>query len=348
MNKREFGILPNGRKAYLFDFENEQGLKMTVSNLGATLINLWVPDKNNQLQDVVLGYDQLQQYLNNTKTFFGASILRNANRVAGASFELAGQVYQLNQNEGENNLHSGPAGFQLRLWDVQEIDEKANRITFRLMSPAGDQGFPGALDCQTTYQLKSDGTVSIAYSGLSDATTIFNPTNHSYFNLNGHASGTIVNHSLQMKAAKYTPVKDRHSIPTGDYVSVTDTPFDFTKAKTIATDIEAADEQLHFTGGYDHNFVLAKPIGAFEKIGRLVGDISGISMEVATNLPGIQFYSGNFVENELGKAGVRYQARAGLCLETQYFPNAINETHFDSPVLRAGEQARYQTDFKFS
>ncbi|EOH97673.1 aldose epimerase family protein [Enterococcus pallens] len=347
MEKRFFGSLPNGETAYLFDFENTSGMKMTVSNLGATLINLWVPDKQGHLRDVVLGYDNSEQYLNNTKTFFGATIGRNANRIANSAFDLAGERHQLAKNEGENNLHSGPNGFQLRLWQVKTIDEAANKIIFELNSPAGDQGFPGTLICSVAYQLKVDNSLSITFSGEADETTVFNPTNHSYFNLNGHDSGSILNHELQLNAKEYTPVLNSDSIPTGEIVTVKDTPFDFTQKKKIGAEIDAACQQLEFTGGYDHNFVLDKPAETLGEAGILTGDSSGISMAVSTDLPGIQFYSGNFVDNERGKQNVYYQSRSGVCLETQYFPNAVKEPNFAAPILPADTPISYQTSFRF-
>lgn len=346
MKKIKFGTTAEGEALYLFQFENLQGLKMSVSNLGAVLTHLWVPDKNSQPTDVVLGYDRYEQYQTNTQTFFGAVVGRNANRIANASFGLAGSSYQLNQNEGANNLHSGPEGFQLRVWEVKNIDEEENCITFELLSPAGDQGFPGELICQVTYQLKGEQLV-VSMTGKSDAQTVFNPTNHSYFNLNGHDKGHIMNHHLQVAAQQYTPVQDEGSIPTGELAAVTGTPFDFTQLKRIGEEIDAPHPQLQFTKGYDHNFVLDKALGEFGQAAVLTGDLSGIQLAVSTNLPGIQIYTGNFLNNEKGKQNFYYQRRAGICLETQYFPNAINEPEFASPILPAGEARNYQTIFAF-
>ncbi|GCF92653.1 aldose 1-epimerase [Enterococcus florum] len=347
MKKIEFGTTTEGEALYLFQFENQQGLKMSVSNLGAVLTHLWVPDQNNQLIDVVLGYDHYEQYQTNTHTFFGAVIGRNANRIANASFELAGSKYFLAKNEGENNLHSGPDGFQLRVWKVKELNEDQNRITFELRSPEGDQGFPGELICRVTYQLKGQQLL-VSMTGKSDRQTVFNPTHHSYFNLNGHDKGHIMNHFLQVNAKQYTPVADEASIPTGEKAKVEGTPFDFRQLKRIGEEIDANDLQLQFVKGYDHNFVLDKALGELELAAVLIGDLSGIKLEVATTLPGIQVYTGNFVNNERGKQHFFYQRRAGICLETQFFPNAINEPQFDSPILPAGEAKEYTTIFTFA
>lgn len=347
MKKREFGRLDSGQIVYLFDIENNNGMKMTITNLGATLVNLWVPDKDGELRDVVLGYDKLDSYVENIRTYFGATIGRNANRIAEGFCIINNVEYPLYKNEGEKNHHSGPNGFQLRVWDMIEIDEVCNKITFQLISPDGDQGFPGKLYCKVSYELTNEGEIKITFVGNVDKDTIFNPTNHTYFNLNGHHAGSILHHTLNIQASMYTPVKE-DLIPTGEFESVKNTPFDFLEDKELGLEIDIDNKQLKITNGYDHNFVLDKSKNELSYIGTLKGDKSKIKMDVSTNLPGVHLYTGNFLDNELGKEGCYYQKGDGVCLETQYFPNAINQNNFDSPILKGGESREYITVFSFS
>lgn len=343
MKKELFGLAKDGQEIYLYTFENLQGMKMTVSNIGAELINLWVPDKEGVLRDVVLGFDSVAGYEGNDDSYLGATVGRSANRLANARFELSGKTYTLATNDGENNLHSGPNGYQIRIWEEKEIDLENNKITFSLISPDGDQGYPGELKLSVTYQL-TENAVSIRYQGISDQETLFNPTNHSYFNLNGHQSGSILNHQLKLAASHFTPMKDSHSIPTGEIQSVEGTPMDFREGKLIGTEIETDYDQLLYASGYDHNFVLDNPADFAE----LIGDESKIVMKAATNLPGVQFYSGNYLNEASGKAGMNYEKRAGLCLETQYFPNAVNEPNFKTPLLEKDQLIEYWTTYSFS
>lgn len=344
MRKENFGKNTKGQEVFLYTFENEQKMKMTVSNIGAVLTNLWIPDKDGNLRDVVLGYDTVTDYENNGDTHFGATIGRNANRVENARFRLHDKIYRLAKNDGENNLHSGPNGYELRVWAVKKIDEKNNSITFSLISPDKDQGYPGELYLDVTYQLQEIG-IKITYSGISNTDTIFNPTNHSYFNLNGHQSGNILNHKLQLNASRYTPIKDEHSIPTGKIVPVEGTPLDFKNKKRIGLDIQEKYPQLKFGQGYDHNFVIEQTT---DVAAHLEGDQSGILMDVFTNLPGIQFYTSNFLENVQGKEKTIYSRQSGVCLETQFFPNAINEPNFEAPMLKKDEENTYKTVYQFS
>lgn len=344
MKQITFGKTTEGCQVFLYTFENEQKMKMTVSNIGAVLTNLWIPDKDGILRDVVLGFDAVEDYENNGDTHFGATIGRNANRIENAKLELHNKEYKLAKNDGGNNLHSGPNGYELRVWNVKNIDEANHSITFSLNSPDGDQGYPGKLHLEVTYQLQENG-IAITYDGITDQDTIFNPTNHSYFNLNGHQSGNILDHILQLNASEYTPVRNEQSIPTGEILSVEDTPLDFRNKKRIGTDIEADDCQLKFAQGYDHNFVIDKED---ELAASLEGNLTGILMNVWTNLPGIQFYTGNFLEKAPGKEGTIYPTRSGLCLETQFYPNAVNEPAFETPILRKNERKTYKTVYSFS
>lgn len=345
MEQKEWAELGDGRKAYRYTFENKNGMRMCVSNFGALLLNVVVRDKDHAKRDVVLGYDTFEEYQRNTNTYFGAIVGRSANRTEGAAFRLKGKTFHMQANEGKNNLHSGPEGYQIRLWETEKLEE--NSVTFLLKSPDQDQGFPGNLTVKVTYSLSDENEVIIKYEGISDADTPFNLTNHSYFNLGGQDGGDVLSHQLMLCSKFYTPVRDSASIPTGEILRVKNTPMDFTKPKAIGRDIEADFEQLRFTGGYDHNFVLDKPKGEMGKFAEAYCPETGIKMTAYTDLPGVQFYAGNFLEGEKGKGGMVYGKRNGFCLETQYFPNAVNEPAFASGILRAGEKKCSQTSYRF-
>lgn len=346
MKKQLFGKMADGKKVYLYTLENSN-IKAIVSNLGATLVNLWVRDKAGEWLDIVLGYDKVEQYLTNTKTYFGGTVGRNANRLENATIMIDGTEYRLPTNEGVNNLHSGPNGFQIRLWDVVQPDEEVDRITFDLLSPDKDQGFPGELRMSVIYELTATG-LSIIFKGKSDQKTIFNPTNHSYFNLNGQGQGTVLKHNLFLAANSFTPVKDSRGIPTGEECLVAGTPMDFRRKIAIGQRINDSFEQLRLTGGYDHNFILNKGDKGVETFAKVEGDKSGIVMEVGTDLPCVQFYSGNFLQNEVGKNQVLYNEQAGFCLETQYTPNGINHEVAKVPLIHPNQEMIYTTVYNFS
>lgn len=343
MNKREFGINQRGEAATLFTFENKNGMVMEVSDFGATLVRVLVPTAAGKV-DVVLGYDDPAGYEGPSGTFFGATVGRNANRICNGSFALNGVRYQLDKNDnGKNNLHSGLDFQSFRVWKVKEIGN--NTITFSLHSPDGDQGYPGALDMDVTYTLTEDNAVKIDYLGIPQADTVVNYTNHSYFNLNGHNSGNILKHKVWMDADFYTPA-DATSIPTGEIAPVAGTPMDFRVPKEVGRDIEADFEPLKLGNGYDHNWCL-KTNGRFAKVAELVGDETGITMEVYTDLPGVQIYTANFLTQEQGKDGAVYGRRNGICFETQYYPDAVNHDNFPSSICRAGEIYRTSTAYQF-
>ncbi|MDH6365733.1 aldose 1-epimerase [Enterococcus sp. PF1-24] len=344
MKKELFGKLANDQEVHLYTIETDT-LKLTASDLGGLIVKLEVPDKNGVWRDVVLGFDTLNDYLEKNAPNFGANVGRNANRTANACFKIDDIEYQMPANEGINNLHSGPNTLQLRLWEM--INAEENKLVFALDSLDGDQGFPGNMRMSVAYVVE-DGGVTITYDGLSDKKTVFNMTNHSYFNLNGHDQGTILNHQLQMNANYYTPVIDSNSIPTGKLANVAETPMNFLTAKTIGAEIDADFEQLQMTGGYDHNFVLNKGKDQFAYFAKAVGDQSGIAMEVATDLPGVQLYTGNFLDGLVGKNQVAYQKRAAFCLETQYFPNSLNEENFEAPLIEAMTWGTHVTRYQFS
>lgn len=343
MKQRSFGKNSKGEAATLYTFENKNGVVMEVSDFGATLYSLLVPDKEGNLCDVVLGYDDPLGYEGPAGTFFGATVGRNANRICKGKYTLNGKEYQLDINNNGNNLHSGLDFYSFRIWNVKEMTE--NSITFSLHSPNGDQGYPGALDMNVTYTLTEDNAVQIDYYGVPDQDTIVNMTNHSYFNLNGHASGTVLDQEVWVDADSFTRA-DEASIPTGEIVPVEGTPMDFRVKKTVGRDIEESYEALVFGNGYDHNWCLNNN-GKFAKVAEMSSELTGITMEVYTDLPGVQVYTGNFIFNETGKGGVTYKRRQGLCFETQYYPDAINHDNFPSPVCKAGEVYQTRTTYKF-
>ncbi len=343
MKQRSFGKNSKGEAATLYTFENKNGVVMEVSDFGATLYSLLVPDKEGNLCDVVLGYDDPLGYEGPAGTFFGATVGRNANRICKGKYTLNGKEYQLDTNNNGNNLHSGLDFYSFRIWNVKETTE--NSITFSLHSPNGDQGYPGALNMDVTYTLTEDNAVQIDYYGVPDQDTIVNMTNHSYFNLNGHASGNVLDQEVWLDADSFTRA-DETSIPTGEIVPVEGTPMDFRVKKTVGRDIEESYEALVFGKGYDHNWCLNNQ-GKFAKVAEMSSELSGITMEVYTDLPGVQIYTGNFIFAEAGKGGVVYKQRQGMCFETQYYPDAINHDNFPSPVCKAGEVYQTRTTYKF-
>lgn len=337
MKTRAFG------EATLYTFENKSGMVMEVTDFGATLYSLLVPDKEGNLCDVVLGYDTPKEYMGESNTGFGATIGRNGNRIGKATFTLNGKTYQLEKNNNGNNLHSGLNYYHHRMWEVKEVTDSS--ITFSLHSPDGDQGFPGTFDVDVTYTLTDENELKIDYYGIPQEDTVVNMTNHTYFNLNGHASGDVLEQEVWMDADAFTAT-DEALIPTGEIVNVEGTPMDFRVKKAIGRDIDADYEALIFGGGYDHNWCLNNK-GKFAKVIEMSSALSGITMEVYTDLPGVQMYSGNFLEKEVGKQGIVYHKRAGICFETQYYPDAINHENFPSPVCKKGEEYKTTTIYKF-
>ncbi|MEG1848856.1 MAG: aldose epimerase family protein, partial [Lachnospiraceae bacterium] len=294
VEEKQVGKTNQGRDICLYTITNKKGIQVQVMNYGAILVRLLVPDQNGHVDDVVLGFDDAEDYFING-SFFGATIGPSANRIQDASFQIDGIRYQLNANEGNNNLHSHiDEGYHKQLWDTQIFED---HITFTLDSPDGAMGFPGNKHISVTYTLTEDGALQIHYHATSDKKTIFNMTNHSYFNLAGYQSPNICKDILWIKASHYTPVFS-DSIPTGEIASVLDTPMDFTTAKPIGRDIEADFEQLHLAGGYDHNWVIDDYNGQIQLIARLENPASGRIMETYTDLPGVQFYAGNMIDTQ--------------------------------------------------
>ena len=378
MKSIRFGKIKDGRTAGLYILESPDGMRAAVTDYGAALVSLAVPDRKGNIRDVVLGHDDASGY-ETGDGFIGASVGRFANRIAEARFELDGRVYELTANNGTNCLHGGRDFFHNRLWKVrigftsvrsddimaafatESIADKDpsrglrglhdNMITFCLDSPDGDQGFPGSMHIEVTYSLPGDGMLRIDYRAVSDADTPVSFTNHSYFNLNGHDSGTVTGHWAKINAEYYTPVDDR-LIPLEKPAPVEGTPFDFRSEKMIGRDINANDEQISFGGGYDHNFIIDKAgERKIKEAGVLYSDDSGICMTVLTDMPEMQFYTANNLYDEPGKDGAVYKRRGAVCFETQFRPDAINSSDpgvREGCILKAGEEFTSSTIYRFS
>lgn len=343
MQKRSFGMTKDGKEVFLFSMENKNGVKVEVTNFGANLVNVFVPGKDGKVEDVVLGFDNVTGYEVNP-SFFGAVIAPSANRIAGASFELNGETYLLKKNNGENNLHSDEElGSHKRVW---EFTENEDSVIFTLTNADGELGFPGNKEFKVTYSLDDENGLKIAYEASSDKDTIINPTNHSYFNLKGHKQGTIEDHKITLLASNYTPANEA-SIPYGDIVSVEGTPMDLREELVIGEKIDSDFDQLNFAVGYDHNWVTDGYNGEVRKIATVKAPDDIRVMEVYTDLPGVQFYAGNFIDPQSGKDGAAYGKRSGLCLETQCYPDSIHKANFPSVVYGPAKSYKSTTIYKF-
>ncbi len=343
MEKEFFGITKKGEEIYRYWLKNSKGMKAGVINYGAILVNLMVPDKNGKIDDVVLGYDKLEPYFEND-CFFGAVIGPNANRIGKAAFVLGGKKYQLDVNDGENNLHSHKElGYHKRVFHATEEE---GAVIFSLEDSDGSMGFPGNKKIRVAYTITEENELMIQYEVSSDKNTIVNMTNHTYFNLAGHNKGKIYDHILEIRASAYTPTVPG-SIPTGEIADVLGTPFDFLQGKRIGAEIEAEHEQLKMAGGYDHNWVIDHADGELREFAVVQEPVSGRCMKACTDLPGVQFYAGNFITAQEGKEGALYGPRSGFCLETQYFPDTANKPEF--PSAEFGPQRSYKstTVYKF-
>jgi len=337
VTKSVFGKSPEGKEISLYTLSNGKGMKAEVTNLGAILVRVLVPDAAGRVDDLVLGFDKGESYYGND-SFFGTVIGPCANRTGGAEYTLDGVTYQLDKNDGANNLHTHKQlGFHKRLWDA-EMGE--NSVTFSLEDEDGHLGFPGNKKVSVTYSLSAENELTLHYHAVSDKKTIINLTNHSYFNLDGHGAGSIEEHELWLGASHFTPVVPG-SIPTSEIRAVAGTPMDFTQPKKIGRDIREDYEQLLLTGGYDHNFVIDgwNDDSTLRHIATVKGPKSGRVMKAYTTLPGVQFYAGNFIDAQQGKDGVTYGKRSGFALETQYFPDTIHHENFPSYVF-GGENGR--------
>lgn len=341
-----FGQMPDGSPVSLYTLTNADGLVAKITNYGGIMTELHVPDRNGELGDILLGYDSLDGYLEVTP-YFGALIGRYGNRLGDAAFSLEGKTYQLAQNDGKNTLHGGVAGFDKVLWNAEPVEGKA-ALRLTRVSPDGEEGYPGNLSVAVVYELSDDNELIISYEATTDAPTVVNLTQHNYYNLRGQGRGTILDHELTIYADNYTPV-DSGLIPTGEIVPVEDTPFDFRKAKPIGSRIEVENVQLARGLGYDHNWVLNQETpGTMVKAARLYDPTSGREMEVWTTEPGLQFYSGNFLDGTItGKDDATYHLRYALCLETQHFPDSPNKPDWPSTRLNPGEVYHTQTIYRF-
>ena len=336
--KKPFGVLPTGEQTYVYTISCG-AMTAEISDYGATLVRLYVPDSKGQLADVVLGFDDCNGYRTST-TYFGATVGRNANRVGGAKFTMNGKEVKLSVNDNKNNLHSGPDSYAYRVWKVEK--HEASSIIFSLMSANGDQGFPGNAQLSVKYSLEAGGVLKLTYDAISDMDTVFNLTNHTYFNLAGHDKPELAMGQILSMPARFFNADDAESIPTGELRSVEGTPMDFRTPKPIGRDLTEDYDALHLQGGYDHNFEVFTDPGAI-----LTDPVSGRTMAVSTDCPGVQFYSGNFLVGETGKDGVSYCYRGGIALETQYYPDSVNHPEWPQPFYKAGQRYHSVTKYIF-
>lgn len=345
IRKRLFGATPTGKAVELYTLANDSGAECEIMTYGGILVSLRVPDRNGQSDDVVLGYDMLEGYLTNLP-YFGAIIGRYANRIARGTFVLNGREYTLARNNGEHHLHGGIVGLNKVVWDAREFaNDKEVGVVLHYLSRDEEEGYPGNLDVTVTYTLKQENTLQIDYLATTDKDTVVNLTNHAYFNLAG--ADTIENHELLLHADYFTPA-DSGLIPTGEIRRVTGTPLDFTQSTRIGARIDESDEQLLAAGGYDHNWIIRAGDEKLKLAARVYEPTTGRILEVSTTEPGIQLYTGNSLNGEIGKCQTVYQKRAGFCLETQHFPNSPNHPAFPSTALTPGEEYRQTTLYKFS
>ncbi len=351
IEKQKFGHTHDGQVVDLYTLINDRGSVVTITNYGGIIVSILVPDRQGVLADVVLGFDSFEGYLTE-HPYFGAIIGRYGNRIAGGTFTLQGTEYTLAKNDGDNHLHGGVTGFDKVVWNVEEIASAADeaRLTLRYLSSDGEEGYPGNLVVTVGYTFTNDNAVKIEYTATTDRATVLNLTNHSYFNLQGALSGnTVLEHEIMLLADQFTP-GGAGLIPTGELRPVQGTPLDFTKPTAIGARIQEHYDQLLAAGGYDQNWVLNKEqASALTLAAKVYEPLSGRVMEVQTTEPGIQFYTGNFLDGSIsGKGGVVYQKHAGLCLETQHFPNSPNQPEFPSTVLKPGEEYTQTTIYSFS
>ncbi len=347
VEKTLYGKLADGSEVYLFTLRNAAGAVVKIINYGATVTEILVPDKNGKFEDVVFGYDSLQGYVND-KSFFGVIVGRYGNRINKGQFELDKKKYQLTINDGENHLHGGEKGFFKALWDAVIVEDTAGpSVAMTYVSPDGEEGYPGTVTMKVTYTLTNDNGLRIVYEGTTDKPTILNPTHHSYFNLSGSFTTPILDHLLMIDADAITEI-DNRLIPTGKFLPVENTPFDFRTPKKIGERINDNHQQILYGKGYDHNWVLNNYTKEVRKVVEVYEEKSGRVLEVWTDQPGIQFYSGNFLNGMLRGKGVAYQHRTAFCLEPQCYPDSPNHPNFPSTVLRPGETYRQTTIYKFA
>ena len=347
ITKESFGNV-KGEEVFLYNLENRNGMKVSITNYGGIVTKIQVPDRDGSLGDVVLGFDSLKGYLDD-HPYFGAIIGRYGNRIDKGSFEINEESFQLPINNDPNSLHGGFQGFDKKVWQVKEhTKEEGGGIELSSISKDGEEGYPGKLNVTVEYALTNDNELLIDYRATTDKPTVINLTNHSYFNLKGAGNGNVLEHVLRIESDQFTPV-DETLIPTGAVENVKNTPFDFSTPKTIGERIDSENIQLQHGGGYDHNFVLRDSSSKLKSVAIVYEPSSGRQMEVLSTEPGVQFYTGNFLDGTLmGKGGKSYNKRYGFCLETQHFPDSPNQEKFPSTRLDPGEEYRSKTIYKFS
>ena len=346
-----FGAIGSGQKADLYTLTNRKGMVVSITNFGATIVSIKVPDRAGKVDDVTLGFDTPKEY-EDGKSYFGATVGRYGNRIANGEFVLDGKTYTLPKNDGPNTLHGGTIGFNKRIWTAKEVPSKEGAaVQFTYVSPDGEEGFPGTLTATVVFTLYKDkNELKIDYSASTDKPTVVNLTNHSYFDLAGQNHGNILDEIMQINATRFTPVSAT-LIPTGELREVKGTPFDFTHPTVIGARIDGSDEQLKFGHGYDHNWVLDRKAGSSNLIVAAIAHDpnSGRVLEVLTTEPGVQFYTGNFLDGTAkGKGGYAYPHRSAFCLETQHFPDSPNHPNFPSTTLLPGKEYSSTTIFRFS
>lgn len=336
------GCLSN-KNTHLLTFTNRAGMQIALSDYGARLISALVPDKHGNLVDVVLGFDSIQGYFQAGEQYHGATIGRFANRIAQGRFALNDTPYVLAQNNGENSLHGGPNGFHHKLWDRQVSFKK--QVDFCYVSPDGEEGFPGEVKVNVSYELTNENEIKIRFRANTNKTTIINLTNHAYFNLNGEGNGDVLNHFIKIPSTSFIPINDKQ-IPTGKLSPVEGTAFDFRESRKIVEGINSSEDQIRYANGYDHGFVNQAPISS--AAATAYSEESGILLEVFTDQPSIHLYTGNFLADDMGKSGRRYLRHGGFCFEAQHYPDSPNQQNFPSVILQPGEEFDQTIIYRFS
>lgn len=346
MRKIDFNTRVNNKEIQLFTLTNHNGLTVEITNYGGKVVSIIVPDKNGEFKDVVLGYENIDEYISGNP-YFGALVGRYANRIQKGKFSLLGKEYQLARNNGENHLHGGIVGYNDVVWDTN-FDKDKSKLVLTYLSKDGEENYPGNVSLKVIYTLSEDNELKISYDATTDQTTIINLTHHSFFNLKGEGNGDILDHELYINADAFTPT-NADSIPTGEIKNVEGSPMDFREVTAIGKRIENKDEQLQFGNGYDHNWILKNDNKSIVLAASVYEPESGRFMEVWTDQPGMQFYTGNFLDgSDVGKGGNKYQRRSAFCLETQHFPDSPNQLHFPSTILEPNENYSYTCTYKFS
>jgi aldose 1-epimerase len=345
LKKSDFEREIDGKQVRLYTLKNKSGMISEITNYGGKVVSLWTPDRKGHYEDIVLGYPNIDDYLNSKEKYFGALIGRYGNRIANGKFALNGKEYDLAKNNELNHLHGGNKGFESVVWDAKQVDGQTLELSY--VSKNMEEGYPGNLNIKVVYKLTDNNELKIEYWASTDAPTVINLTHHSFFNLKGAGNGTINNHLLQINAAYYTPV-DNGLIPTGEIARVENSPFDFQKTKPIGKNVEAEHQQLKYGLGYDHNFVLNQKLEGLNYAAKVIEPVSGRTLEVYTNEPGLQFYGGNFLNGtQIGKNNKLYEYRTAFCLETQHFPDSPNKMHFPTTTLNPGEEYYSICIYKF-